>query len=164
MSRSGYSDDLDNWALIKWRGAVTSSIRGKRGQQFLRELASALDAMPEKVLIADDLEADGQFCTLGVIGCARGVDMSKLDPYDREEVAGVFDISPALAAEIMFENDEAFQGFEYVEVEICGPMYGWQQHKRWERVPVENEGERRWFRMREWVGANLKTTISEGTV
>ena len=39
MSRSGYSDDLDNWDLIRWRGQVSSAIRGKRGQGFLRELA-----------------------------------------------------------------------------------------------------------------------------
>lgn len=32
MSRCGYSDDYDQWALIRWRGAVESAIRGKRGQ------------------------------------------------------------------------------------------------------------------------------------
>ena len=48
MSRSGYSDDIDdNWAHIMWRGRVASSIRGKRGQAMLRELLAALDAMPE---------------------------------------------------------------------------------------------------------------------
>lgn len=59
MSRSGYSDDYDgdNWDLIRWRGAVTSAIRGKRGQAFLREALAALDAMPEKQLIAGDLVA-----------------------------------------------------------------------------------------------------------
>jgi hypothetical protein len=34
MSRSGYSDDIDSaddqWALIRWRGAVKSAIRGAR--------------------------------------------------------------------------------------------------------------------------------------
>lgn len=37
MSRSGYTDEDDIWAMIRWRGAVTSAIRGKRGQQALRE-------------------------------------------------------------------------------------------------------------------------------
>lgn len=37
MSRSGYTDDCDDqWALIRWRGAVNSAIKGKRGQQALR--------------------------------------------------------------------------------------------------------------------------------
>lgn len=51
MSRSNYSEDCDdNWAMIMWRGMVASSIRGKRGQKLLKELAEAMDAMPEKKL------------------------------------------------------------------------------------------------------------------
>jgi hypothetical protein len=49
MSRSGYSDDHSEWDLIRWRGAVASAIRGKRGQAFLRELLVALDAMPVSI-------------------------------------------------------------------------------------------------------------------
>jgi hypothetical protein len=48
MGRAGYSEDCDGWALIRWRGAVTSAIRGKRGQAFLREMLDALDALPVK--------------------------------------------------------------------------------------------------------------------
>ena len=66
MSRSGYSDDCDTWPLICWRGAVASALRGKRGQQFLIELRDALDAMPEKRLIAEQLQdGTGCHCTLG---------------------------------------------------------------------------------------------------
>lgn len=57
MSRSGYTEDCDGWDLIRWRGAVASAIRGKRGQAFLREALAALDAMPEKQLISHDLVA-----------------------------------------------------------------------------------------------------------
>ena len=130
MSRSGYSDDCGGWSLIRWRGAVTSSIRGARGQAFLRELAAAMDAMPVKELIANELQAaDGGFCAIGVLGAARGVDMSKLDPDDRESVGAAFNISPAMAAEIVFENDEA-----------C-----WHNE-----APAA-----RWYRMRQWVESNL---------
>lgn len=60
MSRSGYTEDCeDDWALIRWRGAVNSAIRGKRGQAFLREMLAALDVMPEKRLIAGNLVFDG---------------------------------------------------------------------------------------------------------
>ena len=34
MSRSGYTDECDGWELVRWRGAVNSAIRGKRGQAF----------------------------------------------------------------------------------------------------------------------------------
>lgn len=132
MSRSGYSEDCDGWELIMWRGAVDSAIRGKRGQAFLREMLAALDAMPEKRLITDDLEASGEVCALGSVGKARGLDMSELDPEDRYTVANVFGISRAMAAEIVFENDD-------------GAGY-------WSKETPEV----RWHRMRAWVVSNLK--------
>lgn len=135
MSRSGYSDDCDGWALIRWRGAVNSAIKGKRGQAFLREALAALDAMPQKKLIAESFQqADGEFCTLGVVGAARGIDLKPLEHGDRDLVASAFDISPALAAEIMFENDD--RGY-------WGGMQG--------MTP-----EHRWSRMRDWVTKQLK--------
>ena len=63
MSRSGYSDDCSGRELNLWRGAVESAIRGKRGQAFLREMLVALDAMPEKRLIAGELVTPtGEVC------------------------------------------------------------------------------------------------------
>ena len=133
MRRSGYSDDCNGWDLIRWRGAVTSAIRGKRGRALLRELRDALDAMPERALIARELlDASGSFCTLGVIGKARGLPLADIDPEDNDKLAELLDIAPALAKEIVFENDEAVWWFE--------------------ETP-----EKRWERMREWVEEALKT-------
>jgi hypothetical protein len=73
---------------------------------LLREMASALDAMPAKRLIADDLEHNGEVCALGCVGMARGLDMSKLDPENQEQVAKAFGIATALAMEIVYINDE----------------------------------------------------------
>lgn len=129
MSRSDYQDDPDNWALIRWRGAVESAKRGKRGQALLREMAAALDAMEVKVLIKRKLAADGNYCALGVVGAARGLDMAQIDTEDRDEVASAFDIADALACEVMYENDHG------------GP-------------PSESP-EWRWRRMRRWVAENL---------
>lgn len=106
MSRSGYSDDIDGWQLIRWRGAVASAIRGKRGQAFLAEMLAALDALPEPKLIAQELEEDGAVCAIGAVGRKRGLDMEAMDPYDHESVAAVFGIPHALACEIMWENDD----------------------------------------------------------
>lgn len=159
MSRSGYSEDCDGWALIRWRGAVNSAIKGARGQAFLRELAAALDAMPDKRLIADELEtADGEFCTIGVLGAARGVDMSKIDPEDREAVAAAFNIAPALAAEIVFENDEGLYPYDFVTVEVCGPLRRFEQRTRSLSVPKSRLEEQRWHRMRQWVESHIKAT------
>ena len=130
MSRSGYSDDCSGWDQICWRGAVKSALKGRRGQAFLVELRDALDAMPGKRLIANSLEVEGEFCTLGVIGVKRGVDMAALDPDDREALGGAFGISPVMASEIVFMNDEA-----------C-----WQKESP----------EQRWLRMRDWVESNIR--------
>lgn len=139
MSRSGYSDDLDNWALIKWRGAVASATKGARGQAMLRELLAALGAMPEKELVEDALvTAEGEYCALGVLGAARGLDMTKVDPEDRKAVAQLFGVAPALIAEIVFENDDDF-GCYYPDNEVTA-----QSRKR-----------NRWWRMRAWVEAQI---------
>lgn len=114
MSRSGYIDDYhDQWSLICWRGAVASAIRGKRGQAFLREMLAAMDALPEKRLITNELEIPvtglpmgGDVCALGAVGRARGLAMGDIDTYDIELVAFKFGIPHSLACEIMHENDE----------------------------------------------------------
>lgn len=168
MSRSGYSDDCeDQWGLIRWRGAVNSAIKGKRGQAFLREALSALDAMPEKTLTTNELEADGEFCTLGVVGHARGLALDRLDTYDRESVAAAFGISAALAAEIMYENDEAVCDWRSVTVQIVGPMRprhpDWGRHDRHYTEADPTAGARRWASMRKWVADNLITAASRTT-
>lgn len=127
MSRSGYSD-IDGWELVKWRGAVASAIKGQRGQSFLKEMIEALDAMPDKRLIEESLAVDGDVCAMGSVGQKRGIDMTDIDFNDREEVANLFGISGALAAEISYENDEG----------------GWRE------TP-----EQRWARMRRWAEKQL---------
>jgi hypothetical protein len=107
MSRSGYSEECDNnWQFIKWRGVVASTIRGKRGQAFLKEMLAAMDALPEHKLVRAALETGGEVCAIGSVGLARGVDMSGIDPEDYERVAALFGVSTPLAQEIMWINDD----------------------------------------------------------
>lgn len=144
MNRSGYSTDSENVAL--WRGMVASATRGKRGQAFFVALLEALDAMPEKRLIMDELQAaDGEVCAIGALGKARGVDMSNVDPFEPSEVAPLFNIAECLAQEVAYMNDE---GGQYVE--IPGPRrpgHGYQCRS-------ENDRER-WQRMRDWVASQI---------
>jgi hypothetical protein len=111
MSRHGYSEDSDDtWASIRWQGAVKSAIRGKRGQALLRDLLAALDAMPEKALIAEELVTPtGEVCALGCLARARGVDVSGVAPDDPENVAKLFGVSESLIREITYHNDEHVQ-------------------------------------------------------
>jgi hypothetical protein len=130
VSRSGYDDfdSCDNYHL--YRGTVERSIQGKRGQAFLKDLASALDAMPNKRLIAGELISEtGEVCAIGSVCKARGLDVTKISPEEPEDVGKLVGISRSMAAEIAYENDEC----EY-----------------------SNTPEERWVRMREWVRDNLK--------
>lgn len=126
MSRSNYSDDLDQQDLAVWRGQVASATRGKRGQALLLDLLHALDEMPEKVLIADALtDTDGDHCVLGVLGAKRGIPITNLDPEDTVAVGDAFNIAHQLSAEIVYINDEA---------------------GRYDETPQQ-----RWVRVRNWV-------------
>ncbi|MEY8688467.1 MAG: hypothetical protein AB9M53_01125 [Leptothrix sp. (in: b-proteobacteria)] len=179
MSRHGYTDDCEDvLAAGRWEGALRSAIRGARGQAMLRELAAALDAMPVRELYAGVFASpDGEFCALGVLGTARGIDVSHLNP-DREDeylegptepehVAAVFGISPALAREVMYRNDEIVDEHKWVRVEICGPMRGynaprklgreWPEfHMRSVRATIPDAPARRWRSVRAWVAKQIK--------
>lgn len=133
MSRSGYSDNCENLEL--YRQTVANAIRGRRGQAFLREMLAALDAMPEKRLIRDELITEaGEVCAIGAVCKARKLDVSNIDYEDPERVAKLVGIATCLAAEIEYENDEAY----------------------WSRTGAYPEtDEDRWQRMRAWITSNL---------
>jgi len=166
MSRSGYTDDIDdNWSHIMWRGRVASSIRGKRGQAMLRELLAALDAMSDKRLFPNSFAtATGEYCTLGVLGAVRGTKMDDLG--DAEEgcnerlVADRFGVAAPLVQEIMWMNDEVVDDYKFVDVEICGPVrphypdYG--RHTKTVHMHDDNAPHKRWRVMRNWVAEQLK--------
>lgn len=131
MSRSGYVDDYDDAGCGNlWRANVDRAIGGKRGQKFLREMADALDAMPMKELVKDNIVQDSEHvCAIGSVAIARQLDVSQLDVEDAGAVAKTFGIARALACEIAYENDE---------------------------VGVYNETPAdRWARMRKWVSDHL---------
>ena len=174
MSRSGYTDDNeDPLAHGRWRQTVKNALHGRRGQVLLRELVQALDAMEDKRLYPGSFAtADGEFCTLGVLGTKRGTKMDDLgdeDDCDTQTVGQRFGIAPAMAAEIMYMNDEyVVDEWKYVDVEICGPMppyhfppYGHKKHQRSVRVPNESHPTERWQQMRKWAVENLKPDNAE---
>lgn len=123
MSRSGYTDDgEDSWADIRWRGAVASAIRGKRGQALLIEMRDALDAMPVKRLIREELVTpEGDVCAMGAVAVKRGTDVSKVDPDDPDQVAKTFGVSEALVREISYENDDR----------SASPEERWDYMRKW---------------------------------
>lgn len=134
MSRSNYDDECNGRDLILWRGAVASAIRGARGQALLREMAAALDAMPEKRLIESAFESPDGVCALGCVGRARQLPMADIDAHEPTQAAKAFGIATALAAEIAYVNDE------------CGvrptPAERWRIVRTWVREQLKDEAAR----------------------
>ncbi|OLP04534.1 hypothetical protein [Rhodoferax antarcticus] len=169
MSRSGYTDDNeDPLALGRWRQAVKKATQGKRGQALLSELIEALDAMDVKRLQPGSFKTvDGEFCALGVLGAKRGLQMSDLgdeDDCDPAQVGLRFGIAPAMAAEIMYLNDDYFvDEWKCVNIEFCGPVrphgpdYG--SHVKNVRVPNADHPYERWKKMRQWATEQLVTRM-----
>lgn len=133
MSRSGYTEDYyleDPLMFGAWRGRVASAIRGKRGQQFLRDVRDAMLTMPEKRLIEGYLERDGEFCLLGIGLHCRGAPIPDNHPEDEveESVAQALNIAMPLAQECAFMNDEGTWGAETPEARYIR-ILGWVESK-----------------------------------
>ncbi len=134
MSRSLYSDDGE--FLDLYRQAVECSIKGKRGQRFLRDLLAALDHMPVKRLIPDKLvTADGQVCALGCLGVARGLPMQGVSPESHQLLGRMFNVAESLIREVEFMNDGC-------------DGYGWE-------ITEDSTPEQRWTYMRKWVARQI---------
>lgn len=140
--------DEENPAYYLAHTWAERAMAGKRGQRLLHDLLAALDAMPEKRLVASSFACESGVCSLGALGRARGLDLSELEDIaqkigedwfgDAERVgelnqaaAATFDAAKSLVAEIMWRND----GADFVIVETP---------------------QQRWARMRAWVQSKLR--------
>ena len=107
MSRSGYiDDDWDLLALGRYRAQVASAMRGRRGQQLLLDLVRALDALPIKELIPNELSSGDHYCALGAVGHYRRLLLTGVEE-DHLEIGERLDVAHQLVAEVMYVNDEA---------------------------------------------------------
>lgn len=109
---------------------MSSALKGKRDQAFLIDPRDAMDAMPNKsAWWRTRLKLTGSSAPSVFSSAKRSIEMSVIDAHCRETVSGVFRIAPAMAAEVVFENDEC----------------GWNE-----------TSEQRWQRMRKWIGSHIK--------
>lgn len=115
MTRYFDPDDYDYepWMEGQAAGALRSAIRGRRGQQLLRDLIAGLDALPAPELAAGSLEdpETGCVCALGAVRLHRGKQNVPLDfdatdcDVDSRYLAKPFDISDTLAHAIVCANE-----------------------------------------------------------
>jgi len=145
---------------------VANAIRGRRGQAFLRELRDALDALPDKRLVADqfvapyDEEGGGACvpCALGAVALARGFDHEAIErlecdaeSQDHDSIACTFGISQTLVREIEDENDEG-----------VNPRWAYDEKlQRWGKPPDGYDVDAaRWRWMRRWAEERIEEKAS----
>lgn len=113
-------DDFDPLAYGRWEANLRRSIKGKRGQQALRDLRDALLALPEKRLIAGDFATpQGEVCT---VGCAVA--------YKRAQAKGI--TIPEAAVELAAEDPDSWDGY------VLNPETG-RYERQVERVRWDSE-------------------------
>lgn len=159
MSRHGYNeydgDENTDLAMGRWRAQVASAMRGKRGQKFFVDLIAALDALPEKKLVAGHLETtEGEVCALGALGRYRQVNLpdpenpEEIDPEDEADwdwLGAAFNIAPQLAQETMYVNDEHEDQFAW-----------YQRHGSYMPAgPLQDPDAARWRAVRCWAVRHL---------
>ena len=99
MSRINYTDEEDHpGQFALWQANCLRSIKGKNGQAALRELEQALLALPDKRLIAGDLQDEqGNVCAIGALARHKN-HTPKADPEYEMEAVGVELGMPELVA------------------------------------------------------------------
>lgn len=109
--RISYSDE-ENYPgeFNLWQANCERSLRGKHGQEELRELRAALLALPEKRLILKLLEdGEGGVCAIGAYAKHKALDLSKFDVESDTDEVGIAGGMPALVAwKVVEMNDLQF--------------------------------------------------------
>lgn len=162
--RISYTDEEDvpgQFAL--WQANCRRSLQGKKGQAALRELEAALLALPEKRLIANNLQdPKGEVCALGALAKFKGRDIppvaenewGEIDEDEEMEEYGVSLGMPRLVAwKVVCKNDVEIDG-DYVTVP--GP-YRWFQEEQKLRAYVPVTPEIRYEKMLGWVQRQLSS-------
>lgn len=171
MGRSGYDEDGDcesNFYAL-WPSIIQRSINGKRGQAFFKALRGALEALPEKQLVEDDLQRpDGAVCALGALGKMQGVALDKLEPTDVDAMAKTFGIAPTLVREVTHTNDDDFhqhgRRVPLYWVPKATEYYYIDSHSHggiWPRTYVPETPTERYQRVLDWVISNIKEDTRE---
>lgn len=84
MSRICWSEDEDYPGQFElWQSNCDRSLLGRRGQNALRELEAALLALPDKRLIAGELDNGDDCCAVGALARTKE---TLIDSDDPEEV------------------------------------------------------------------------------
>jgi hypothetical protein len=153
--RIGYSGEEDYPGQFGlWQGNCQRSLHGKAGQSALRELESALLALPDKRLIAERLQDDwGDVCAIGAVAKQRNIiteEMKADAEHSMERVGEDLGMPRLVAWKVVEQNDLYFNGNDLVLLE--GP-YRWPAERPYVYAPITPE--QRYGKMLAWVQSQI---------
>jgi hypothetical protein len=125
--RINYSEEEDYPGQFElWQANCRRSLRGKAGQEELRELRAALLALPEKRLIHGELEnEEGEVCAIGAYGKRKGLDLSKFDVDSDTDEVGIAGGMPALVAWKVVEMNDMELDLDVTPEQRYEKMLAW---------------------------------------
>lgn len=140
------------------------SLRGKAGQEALRELEAALLALPEKRLIHGRLRDDktGEVCAVGAYARHKGYDLSTFDDEDETDEVGDHAGMPRLVAwQVVALNDYTLDTVWEV---ADGPLNRFEAHCKG-GIPFIREvtPEERYEKVLAWVRNHLSPRGTKAT-
>lgn len=154
--RISYIDDEQfEGQFALWQANCRRSMKGKAGQQALRDLEAALLALPDKRLIHGSLVDDqGGVCAIAAYGKYKGVDLSKFDPEDSSNEVGIEAGMPRLVAWKVVELNDVL--LDTVWEIADGPLQRWSATYKG-GIPLIREmtPEERYEKVLTWVRSQL---------
>lgn len=163
MSRSGWSDDWGDdfpGQTGLFRGNVDRSIGSKKGQQRLRELKAALEAMPIKELAREVFLQSSEACALGVwadhhiaIDATKRGELAAFngDDDDTADMLGPSGWPRLVVKDVVYENDREM----YLYNEVEGPQVNWSGPHGPVRYRRDETAAERYTRVLEWVNERI---------
>lgn len=148
--RINYSDEEDYPGQFHlFQANCARSLYGKSGQAALRELESALLALPTKRLIANELDNGVDCCAIGAVVRHRGLESTEFDEEAMEEVGEDLGMPRLVAWKVVEANDIDNEDYS---IRAPGPnQYHWPQYTPGYQLRVKTTPEERYASVLKWV-------------
>lgn len=120
-----------NRPLPAFKASISRAVNSTGGQAMLKNLLSALDAMPYPRLIGGVFEFDCDYCAIGALGKAAGLNVAKFSTEKLPELAATFGCPLVLIDVIMKTNDEGRREL---------PAQKWSRMRDWTAHQIHKKG------------------------
>ena len=133
--RINYSDEEDFPGQFDlWQSNCDRSLRGRQGQEELKQLRAALLALSDKRLIHGSLvDEEGCVCAIGAYAKQKGLDLSSFDSYSYTDEVGIEGGMPPLVAWKVVEMND-------LEFDDVTPEQRYEKMLAWVESKIDAQG------------------------